>query len=74
MTDTDTDTDSNSNGNSDDDQITVTTDPEALAMVLERASIEIDELYEMGEEDFADEACAAYEQVKADFEAARENS
>jgi hypothetical protein len=68
MTDTDINTDSNS-----DDQITITTDPEALAMVLERADIEIDELYEMGEEEFADEACTAYEQVKADLEAARED-
>jgi hypothetical protein len=65
-----TDTDINSN---DDDQITITTDPEALAVVLERAGIEIDELYEMGEEEFADEACRAHEQVKADFEAARED-
>lgn len=42
-------------------------------MVLERAGIEIDELYEIGKEEFADEACAAYEEVKADFEAARED-
>ncbi len=55
------------------DSITITTDEQALAMVLERAGIEIDELYEMGEEEFANEACAAYETVKADFEAARDD-
>jgi|AntDeeMetagen192_2_1112575.scaffolds.fasta_scaffold20345_1 hypothetical protein len=56
-----------------DDQITVTTDEQALAMVLERANIEIDELRQMGEEEFADEAAAAYDQVKEDFEAAQED-
>lgn len=59
----------NTNG----DSITITTDEQALAMVLERANIEIDELYDMGEEEFANEACAAYEEVKADFEAARDD-
>lgn len=53
-----------------DDQITITTGEQALAMVLKRADVEIDELYEMGEEEFADEAAAAHEQVKQDFEAA----
>ena len=56
-----------------DDQIRVTTDAEALAMVIERAGIEIDELCEIGEEEFADEAAAAYEQVKQDFETARQD-
>ena len=57
--------------NTDDNQITITTDEQALGLVLERANIEIDELYEMNEEEFANEAAAAYETVKDDFETAR---
>lgn len=55
------------------DSITITTDEQALGLVLERAGIEIDELYDMGEEELANEACAAYETVTADFEAARDD-
>jgi hypothetical protein len=57
--------------NNDTDQITITTDEQALGLVLERANIEIDELRQMGEEEFAAEAQAAYDQVRDDFEAAQ---
>jgi hypothetical protein len=55
----------------DTDEITITTDGQALKLVLERANVEIDELRQMGEEEFAAEAQAAYDQVRDDFEAAR---
>jgi hypothetical protein len=70
MTDNDPNIDSGSDSDSD-DQITVTTDEQALAVVLERANIEIDELRQMGEEEFAAEAQAAYDQVREDFETAQ---
>jgi hypothetical protein len=55
----------------DTDEITITTDEQALGLVLERANIEIDEVRQMGEEEFAAEAQAAYDRVRDDFEAAR---
>lgn len=58
----------------DTNEITITTNEQALGLVLERANIEIDEVRQMGEEEFADEAQAAYDQVKADYEAARDGS
>jgi hypothetical protein len=55
----------------DTNEITITTDEQALGLVLERANIEIDEVRQMGEEEFAAEAQAAYDQVRDDFEAAQ---
>jgi hypothetical protein len=55
----------------DSNSITITTDEQALTLVLQRANIEIDELREMGETEFANEAQEAYDQVRDDFEAAR---
>lgn len=56
------------------DKITITTDEQALGLVLERAGIEIDELYETGERDFAEEATEAYKTVQKDFEAAKQEN
>lgn len=54
------------------DKITITTDEEALGLVIERAGIEIDELYETGEEEFAKEATEAHRTVSNDFQEAKE--
>lgn len=55
-----------------DNEITITTDEQALGLVLERANIEIDELYEMGERNLAEESMQAYKTVKADLQEAKD--